>query len=181
MRSSQMKFLDPRLKKMAAFGGSLLATKRGKLRMSNPKTKRPLSTKHAIHLVLKSSLARGDWSFRSIKNKRSVDESVRRHAHKYGVRVYEFANVGTHLHLLIRVKNRFTYQPFIRALTGHLSQIVTGARKGIRLKKKFWDFRPFSRVVEWKRAYSVVKDYLILNQLEALGVISRKPIFTSTA
>lgn len=174
-RSSQLRFLDPRLKKMAAFGGSLLRTSRGKLKTSNPKTKRPLSTKHTMHLVLKSSLAKGDWSFRSLRNRKNVDQTVRRHAARYGIRIYEYANVGNHLHILIRVKNRFTYQPFIRSLTGHLTLLVTGARKGTKLKQKFWDFRPFSRVVEWKKAYSVVKDYVVLNQLEAIGLISRYP------
>jgi hypothetical protein len=49
---------------------------------------------------------------------------------------------------------------------------IMGSQK---LTKKFWDYRPFSRVVEWSKAYRIAKDYVLLNQLEGLGIIPYQP------
>lgn len=163
-RGQQMKFHHNSIKQMHQFGGSLLKN-------SNAKTKRPLSTKHAMHVVLRSSLARGEWSLRSLKNQKMVEKTVRSQAQKYGIKIYEFANVGNHLHLLIKLSNRFAFAPFMRAISGIIALKVTGARKTQELKQKFWDYRPWSRVVEWRKAYSVVKDYVVQNHLEAIGAI----------
>jgi REP element-mobilizing transposase RayT len=163
-RHQQLKFTDPRMKNMLQFGGSLL-------KKSNAKTARPISTKHAMHIVLKSSLAKGEWSLLSPKNQKMVDKALRTLTKKYGIKIYEFANVGNHLHLLIKLNNRFTFKPFIRALAGCIALKVTGANKFKGLKHKFWDYRPWSRIVEWKKAYTMAKDYVIQNHLEAIGLI----------
>ena len=88
------------------------------------------------------------------------------------------------MHILIKLGNRFTYAPFIRALTGRIALTVSGANKNQNLEqallkfdlveKKFWDFRPWTRIVEWKKSYSVVKDYIIQNHLEAIGLLDRR-------
>ncbi|MAV91231.1 MAG: hypothetical protein CL676_07400 [Bdellovibrionaceae bacterium] len=41
---------------------------------------------------------------------------------------------------------------------------------GARLTGKFWDERPFSRVVRGRRAFLTVRDYVFLNHLEGQGV-----------
>lgn len=153
---------------MHQFGGALLKN-------SNAKSKRPLSTKHAMHVVLRSSLARGEWSLRSPKNQKMVEKTIRQQAQIYGIKIYEFANVGNHLHLLIKLGNRYTFAPFMRAISGIIALKVTGARKSKELKQKFWDYRPWSRIVEWQRAYSIAKDYVVQNHLEVIGAISYQP------
>lgn len=163
-----MKFQHKSIKQMHQFGGSLLKN-------SNAKTKRPISTKHAMHVVLRSSLARGEWSLRLLKNQRMVEKTIRSQAAKYGIKIYEFANVGNHLHLLIKLGNRFAFAPFIRAISGIIALKVAGACKTKELKQKFWDYRPWSRVVEWRKAYSVAKDYVVQNHLEAIGAIPYQP------
>ena len=104
-----------------------------------------------------------------------VEKTIRTQAKKYGIKIYEFANVGNHLHLLIKLSNRFTFAPFMRAISGIIAIKVTGSNKLKGLKQKFWDYRPWSRIVEWKKAYSIAKDYVIQNHLEAIGYISYKP------
>lgn len=38
-------------------------------------------------------------------------------------------------------------------------------------KLKFWDYRPFTRVIEGgRREYLAVADYILVNRLEGLGV-----------
>jgi len=163
--AKQLHFNTQSIRKMHQFGGSLLKN-------SHAKTARPLSTKHAMHVVLRSSLAKGEWSLRSLKNQKLVETTIRTQAKKYGIKIYEFANVGNHLHLLIKLSNRFTFAPFMRAISGIIALKVTGARKAKELKQKFWDYRPWTRIVEWKKAYRIAKDYVIQNHLEAIGYIS---------
>lgn len=190
------------LKKIkSGYGGELLkkaaARKRG----------RPLATKAPMHLVLRSSLAKRHWSFQNPRNARKVSELVRRFSKKYGVRVLHGANVGNHLHLMIRLSNRHSYAPFIRALTGAIAMQVTDTNKwrlhgrsrsqgrersakktsrersanisgreppahsSSQIKLKFWDYRPFTRILEGgRREYFVVADYLLINRMEGSGV-----------
>lgn len=145
------------------------------MKKANGRGARPLTTKKSMHLVLRSSQAIGDWSFRTKKNSAIVDLTLKKLSYKYGVKIYGFANAGNHLHLIVKLGNRFTYAGFIRSLTGILALKITGSNKLKALKRKFWDRRPFSRVIEWGRAYTLAKDYLLLNQLEATGVFCYQP------
>ena len=63
----------------------------------------------------------------------------------------------------------------MRAISGIIALKVTGTNKLKSLKQKFWDYRPWSRIVDWKKAYSIAKDYVIQNHLEAIGYIAHKP------
>jgi REP element-mobilizing transposase RayT len=164
-RSKQISFEDPRLKKIQAFGGTLLKNKKNR-------HARPLCTKRSIHLILKSSQATGEKSFKHYKNSKRVQELCFKLARRYGIKIYEYGNAGNHIHLLIKLSNRFTYFAFIRNLTGTMVKKIMGSQK---LTKKFWDYRPFSRVVEWSKAYRIAKDYVLLNQLEGLGIIPYQP------
>jgi hypothetical protein len=81
------------------------------------------------------------------------------------------------LHFHIHLGNRFGYRPFIRGLTAAIAMAVTGASRwqgglgGTRgSKARFFDYRPFTRVVLGRRAFLNLWDYLEINQLEGLGV-----------
>ncbi|MGE0528007.1 MAG: transposase [Bdellovibrionales bacterium] len=95
-------------------------------------------------------------------------------AHKYGVRIYEQANVGNHIHLLVRLGKVRLWAAFIRELTGKIAQAVMAV--GVMSQgERFWKYRPFTRIVQgWRKAFRTVKEYVCLNQLEADGFISRK-------
>lgn len=143
------------------FGGSYLK--------SHPKSKRPLDSKMPLHIVLRSNRS----VLRLPKTYARINQLVEQIAKKYGVRIYEFANVGNHLHLLVKIPRVHLWAGFIRELTGRISQIaqgLTGREKGTA----FWASRPFTRVVKgWNRAYRIVKDYLLLNRLEGEGLVAR--------
>ncbi len=95
-------------------------------------------------------------------------------AKKYGVRVYEFENVGNHLHALVRVPRLRLWAPYIRELTGRIAQAVGDI---FPIAGKFWKFRPHTRIVQgWKKAYQIAKEYIFLNRLEAEGLIKRSEI-----
>ncbi len=150
----------------AYFGGSLLVGKR--------KSVRPMSSKHALHLILKSSRAKGSHSF--LNHQKQIRFQLDKQAKKFGVRIYEYSNVGSHLHFLIRIHSRREYKKFIRAISSLIQGIVTktlGASQ--KSKEIFWDFRPFSRIVSWGRDFRIANEYVIKNTLEVLGLVPYAP------
>lgn len=160
----------------SAYGGELRKTRAGR-------GARPLATRQTMHLVLRSSLAKGEWSLRHTRHRRRVTNIVLRFARTNGVRVLSMANVGNHLHLHIKLGNRFSYARFIRAISGAIAQAVTGRTRwqtdsnvssNSRERLRFWDHRPFTRIVESLRAVLGLRDYVRLNQLEGEGVNRRE-------
>ncbi len=125
--------------------------------------------------------AKGKWSFRSSGNDFKIREIVQKFSVRYGVRVISLANVGNHLHFHIKLRNRFTYNSFIRALTGSIAMAITGAHRRTPLKKsaqdRFWDYRPFTRVVQSYRAYLNLRDYIKINELEGYGACREEARF----
>ena len=137
------------------FGGALL--KAG----TNPKGARPLDSKFPIHLVLKAERS----TMRLPKHYARVNHIVHQTMRKHGVRLYEYANCGNHLHHLIKLPRRRTWSAFIRELTGRLAQ-VTGVR---------WMHRPFTRLIKgWKKAFRAVKEYVRLNRVEVERGLTRR-------
>ncbi len=179
-------------KDLKSFGGTLLLGKR--------KSKRPFSSKHSLHLVLRSSWARGEHSFLRKHNKSAIERLIFRTASKYHIRVYQRAIVGNHLHLVIRAKQRQQYHIFIRVLASQIASHVM-KRQSFRIFKKslvrvfmqgekrgdphhyrvseeqqgkeqqFWQMRPFSRVLTWGRDFKTACAYVQKNTLEALGFL----------
>jgi REP element-mobilizing transposase RayT len=98
-----------------------------------------------------------------------VELALYRHAIESGVELRRLANVGNHLHLLVRAAERKALQRFLRVVSGVIPRLVTGARKGAPVAGRFWDALVYSRVVGWGRELVAVEKYLTKNVLEALG------------
>lgn len=158
----------------SAYGGELL--KKDK----NRERGRPIVTNHTMHLVLRSTKAVGDWSFKKPKNDQKIKYIIRKFSQKYGVRILSLANVGNHLHMQIKLGNRRSYYAFIRAITAAIAMAVSQTsrwskpannRESSKTKKlRFWDYRPFTRVVESFKAFLNLRDYIRINALEGKGV-----------
>ncbi|MDR3608319.1 MAG: transposase [Oligoflexia bacterium] len=152
----------------ASHGGDLAQSKR--------KTRRPIDPKQALHIVLRASIARGARSLLHPNHCNHVDTFVHKTARKWGVRLYRYANVGNHLHLLVKVPSRTAAQRFLKELAGGIAQLVTGAQKGRALPRKadqergFWDGLAFTRIVQFGRDYAGVARYLVGNLFEAAGI-----------
>lgn len=145
------------------------------LKKSNPHFRRPLAVKRPIHLVMRSTMATKDLSFLHPLRAKRIELVVRKQAQRFGVRVYQHANAGNHLHLLIKTHCREAFRSFIRAISGIIARVTTGIEKGALLGKRFWDARPFTRIVEWGWEYKNVCAYVLQNTLEALGFIAYQP------
>jgi len=148
------------------------------------KSVRPFSSKRPIHLTMRSSWAQGHYSLRRAENQEFIRAAVTRLAAKWGVKVYKLSINSNHLHFVVRGKTRCGFQNFLRVLAGQIACFVTKAKKGIALKKRFWDLPAFTRLAEWGKAFHVAKRYVFRNCLEAAGLIAytpRKPATTRPA
>ncbi len=142
------------------FGGSLL---RG-----NPRQSRPMDLRKPLHLILKSTKAKGDLNFLNKKCSGRIRGTVFKYAKQFKIKVYRYVNVGNHLHLVILTPSDQAYQRFIRAVTG---KIVMGLQTLFRKKLKgFWDHRPFSRVIVWGKDFAGIADYVLQNTLDVIGM-----------
>lgn len=155
---------DPRLRPARQFGGSLL-------KQSHAKVARPVSVRRAMHIVLQSGVAEGVWSLSHQKNRHLVEKIVRSQAKKYQVSVRELGNFGRALHLLVKLRHKKSFAPFIRSVSGMIALAVTGSGKTRGLKQKFWDFRPWSRIIDLLRSYSVVTDEVVSQHLISIGML----------
>src|SRR5262249_30327063 len=125
-----------------------------------------VSTRCAMHLTLHSKRAVGAWGL--LRHRRAVREVLRACAQQNGVKVYDFANVGSHLHLLVRARRRDGFQRFLRSFAGIVARKVTGARRGRPLRGgPFWSGLAWSRIVSWGRDYWGVRHYIFRNRIEA--------------
>lgn len=137
----------------------------GDVRKGKRKLARPIDPKHPIHLTLRS--ARRDVSMLHPRNIRVIESCVREKAKKHGVRVYRFANVGNHLHLLIKAPSRRGFQAFLREAAGRIAMLMTRSCKGN--PGRYWEKLAWSRIVQWGQDFQELALYLIKNLLEAQG------------
>lgn len=169
MRARQQPLLTGFSRQELRFGGLLNQGKR--------KAARPFSHRVPIHVVLKSSRARGSWSLK--RHSERVERLLRMTARAYQIRVFYHANVGNHLHLLIRTESRSyptakaQFQAFLRRFSGELAFQIMGAKKG-EPKGRFWDAIPFSRLVHWGRDFARARVYVFKNLFETAGLWDRK-------
>ena len=136
------------------------------------KTARPFSAKKPMHLVVRSSKAKGSlsmWRFKS-----SIRRIVVRYAEVCDIKIYKYSNNGNHLHLVIKADDRAGFQKFLRTTLGLIAREVTRARKA-DAKGRYWDALAFTRVADWGRAYDTLRKYVELNILEAAGVVPYQP------
>ncbi len=137
---------------------------------NSQKRKRPLSSRHSMHLVLRSSKAKGSWSFK--KHQEKIEGILQKFAKKYHIQILNHANVGNHIHLHLKTSTRKNYRAFIRAITSAIRITVTGYSKWNPAPEKFqfWDLRPWSRILQTFREFKNLTKYIGLNQIEAMGL-----------
>ena len=142
------------------FGGEALKNKR--------KTRRPLSNKNAIHLVLRADTQKTDFAQKTaslLKNKNQIEKMFLKYATKFNVKVYKKALASNHIHVLALFESRESYVQFIKAVAGQMAQ---------KLKIK-WQHRPWSRIIHWGKAFQIAVQYVLQNELEAMGAIPYQP------
>jgi REP element-mobilizing transposase RayT len=140
------------------------------------KSKRPFDPKQALHVVLRSSKAHGKLSMLSSKRAAAIQAFLNKTSRRWNVRIYRYANVGNHLHLLVRSKSRAEWQGFIRDFSGNVAILITGAKKGLSFGmdlsvRKFWDQLVFTRIVKFGKDFVRAGSYLLKNWIQGREVM----------
>ncbi len=110
-----------------------------------------------------------------------IQATLNFYARKNHLKVYRFQNVGNHLHIVLQGRNLQNYSAFIKAFSGRIAQVMLREMGFERMggnpnqkasveRPKFWDYRPFSRVVGWGKDFAIMKDYILKNTLDVLGL-----------
>jgi len=149
------------MKRVAEHGGDFQKGKR--------KTKRPFAKKKPMHVTLRRSNNYSNVSL--LRKQRGIEKTIYDLAKKHQVHLYELAVNSNHIHLLLRGYYLRNFQNFLRDVSIKIVRLMTGTRKGRKLESSFWAARPWSRIVEWGRAFVAAKDYVFRNRLEASGMI----------
>ncbi len=164
MKSKNLELFD---KPLLAYGGDL----RKKAKNRGP---RPLIFRTGtMHITLRSLKAKGLYSFQHSSRKQKVKNFVYSFSKLKGVKILSFANVGNHIHLHVQLHNKSLYIAWIKGLSSGLAMIshgLEGLKKLKDLKQKFWDQRPFSRVIKNFRHFLNTKSYVEVNILEGMGM-----------
>jgi REP element-mobilizing transposase RayT len=111
------------------------------------KNKRPLIPGLTTHVVFKSSKAKGELSF--YKHKYLVANLLKAKSKKFFIEILDWVNMGNHLHLKVRFKDRNRMGQFLKSFSATLARTITGARRGQRFGK-FWDGLVYTRVITSK-------------------------------
>ena len=156
-------------------GGVLRQKRRGRKH-------RPLSSKAAVHLVLKARReVLKESSFRGRKSFSLSQQILKKYARRFFVKIEQLSIQGDHIHLLIRCSRRSQFHAFFRVSAGQIAQVfqkqnllsvgasVTDTPSAA--PARLWKYRPFTRVVKSFTALKIVRNYIQLNEQEALGKI----------
>lgn len=127
------------------------------LNLGKRKEQRPISIKTPMHLILKSDNYN---DFKKIEHK--ICKLIHVFGERFVVQIYGIAVHHNHIHLLILVSTRQSYNSFIRALNGSMV-------KKLGLPKEVFNKAPYTRIVGWGRDFQNVQDYITRNRFEAEG------------
>lgn len=179
-RPRQLRLIDSLEPGRKAKSGFVPRTTHGGYESSGKrKTPRPFTPKAPMHLVLKSARAKGAWSLRHRKNHANVTAMIYVYSARFKVKVYRAANVGNHLHLLVKATNKKDLADYLRVLAGRIAITVSGARKHRKRIGRFWDHLYWSRLVAWKADFHRVQRYVFANELEFLGKDVRQAVLAN--
>lgn len=135
----------------------------GGRRGTNAKRHRPLDSRKPIHICFRSRFARGSRTMLG-RNKLRVNQIVEGVSRQFEIKLLKYANVGNHLHLVIRLPGRTgtsrrQYRKWIRLLTSRIAFEIGGSKKGRPFldedgrRAKFWDGLPFSRIIQGRQGW----------------------------
>lgn len=171
MKTKQLSLIKQSHKYALSHGGILRRSRNGR-------TTRPLSTKEPLHLVFKINKSKVCTSLRLPKNHLTVMRLFKKYAAHFKIRIDQISIQNDHIHCLIRAPKRRAYISFFRVIAGQIAQnflynyfySISSVTDTPNIQK-LWKFRPFSRVICGFKAYTIVRNYIQLNEKEALQII----------
>ncbi len=155
MQFSLIPKTDLRTFKACCHGGRSLKKRR--------KVARPLIPGRLTHVVFKAAKAQGALSF--YKHKILVGKLLKEKADKFLIEILDWVNMGNHLHLKVRFKDKKRMGLFLKSFAALLARKITGAKKGNKFGK-FWDGLVFTRVILTKLEEYGLRGYFEANHLQ---------------
>jgi REP element-mobilizing transposase RayT len=118
--------------------------------------------------VLRSTLAKGKHSL--LLKRQEIEGDIRKQANRFFVKIYQIANAGNHIHIVLRAHKRREFRKFMRIIASLIARKVLGANRNSAVlkdsKRRFWDARPWSRIISWGKHFKNAIAYLKLNSIE---------------
>ena len=171
MKTKQLSLIQQSHKYALSHGGILRRSQNGRMT-------RPLSTKQPLHLVLKINKSKVCRSLRLPRNHQTVMRLFKKYAAHFIIRIDQISIQNDLIHCLIRAPKRSAYIGFFKVIAGQIAQNFLynyfhsiSAVTDTRNVPKLWKFRPFTRVIRGFKAYTIVRNYIQLNEKEALQII----------
>ncbi len=149
----------------------------GEIGKGRRKLRRPVVSGKWMHVTLKSTLAKGAYSLLNIKHRFKVQSLIHAEAKRNFITIGDGVNMGNHFHLKIKCQTRQGFQKFLRAITGKIARLVTGAQKGKPFGKRFWDNLAFSRVLTSTYEVFRLKIYFQANRKERTNGYQARQFF----
>jgi hypothetical protein len=136
---------------------------------THAKRKRPLAGGEWLHVCLKSSIARGKLSMLQPRVKKNIERIVKTSSILANVKISSWQNVGNHLHFSVKAPDRKSYNRWIRSVSGLIARTMLAAERGSAAPIRFWESRPFTRIIRGIEAFDRLSLYIKKNRLEAAG------------
>ena len=121
-----------------------------KHKLGRRKGKRLLVKKRPTHLILKSR-------YILVTHRRWIEGRIQDYAHRFGIRIFQYAICGDHIHFAIQIQNADYYKKFIRSLTGVVAR---------EMGKGIWRLLPFTRIASWGANFRNLIAYIQKNHDE---------------
>jgi REP element-mobilizing transposase RayT len=94
----------------------------GHITLRRRRRKRPLDIKQPHHLVLRSDFAYGPRML--TRHRPLINRIIQKAKKRFDIKVYEFAIVSNHIHILAKGRSRSDLQNFFRVVAGHTAQEI---------------------------------------------------------
>jgi hypothetical protein len=102
---------------------------------------------------------------------KGVTRIIQVQAKKFNIKLYDMALNWSHAHMAMMLKHREDYNRFIRAVTSALANYFRKKRPELNT---ILDLRPYTKILTWGRQFRNVLEYIVLNQMEAMGLVCGK-------
>lgn len=145
------------------------STKRSHREYTSNKFKRPFVASHPIHVTLRSEIAKKQYSLLSPRTRTWLEAYVPKLAKQLSIHLYSWSINSNHFHFVLSSKSRVSFLTFLKIVASRTARFVLNAEKGRPKNMRFWQKRPYSRVLTWGREFSHVVRYVRRNVKEAMG------------
>lgn len=133
------------------------------------KAGRPFVGTLPVLFVFRARDSKNERSLAHRKNKARIMKLVYGLGARYKIKVLEFSNVGSQLHVLLQTDDRYSLTCFLRVMAGRVAQTITGAKKGLK-RGRYWAGLCWSRLLKRGPELKKIQSFLRLSKITELAL-----------